>query len=589
MPAPKGRNPFTIFTDFADQSEDSEALVIPEDLSELGSEDLAELTQSAIDAFNAVRGDGSELSADDLVTLGDLADGIEALNAEAESRNALAAERSAAAEELAARIAPAELSDDSEEVVEGDEEDGEENGETAEVEVVEESEEEALVASGGRRTIRVNTTALRSRSGAQTPSTSSAPATIRDVVHAAPDTGLFATGQGLNFSDMGRAVAHRLTSFASGRMGSSRQQFGIASITKPFEEGLVIRSSDAGHVQEVLDRAVDETRLPGNSLVASGGWCAPSETLYDLYDMGESREGLISLPEVGVTRGGISFPGGIDFSTLFTDVGFSFTEAEDEEGDYDGEGGGSKPCFKVPCVEFDEERLAVDGLCITAGLLQTRAYPEVIADVIRRSLVAHDHRLAGSKIAGIVAGSTAITMPTTQAGATAPLLTAIELQIEHYRTIHRLGRGQSLEAIFPYWVRGAVRSDLSRRLGVDMISVPDARIDGWFREAGANPQFVYNWQDIGTTAASGFTQWPTTVDFLLYKAGTWVVGGSDIITLDTLYDSELMGTNDYTALFTEEGWLLAKRGVDSRVVTVGLTADGATHGGIDIAHDGTAA
>src|SRR5690606_10077106 len=116
-----------------------------------------------------------------------------------------------------------------------------------------------------------------------------------------------------------------------------------------------------------------------------------------------------------------------------------------------------------------------------------------------------------------------------------------------------------------------------------LLSVPDSRIDAWFRERGINPQFVYNWQAVDATAATAFTAWPTTVSFLLYSAGTWFKGVSDIITLDTIYDSVLLGNNDYTALFSEEGWYVATRGQDSRLVTTSITASGATHIGVDIA------
>jgi hypothetical protein len=371
-----------------------------------------------------------------------------------------------------------------------------------------------------------------------------------------------------------------------------RQQFGVAVIDKPFEEGLIVREgSSISEVQQVLDHAIDESRLPGGSLVASGGWCAPSETLYELYDEGSSRDGLFSLPEIGITRGGINFTKGPNFATLFANSGFNYTEAEDEAGDYNGEGGGSKPCFKVECPDFEEERLQLDGLCITAGLLQTRGYPEMIAATTRMALIAHDHRLSGRIVAAVEAGSDPVTMPSNQVGATAPVLTSIELQTEHYKEVHRLARGTTLEAVFPYWVRGAIRADLSRRLGIDLIDVPDSRIDAWFRSRGVNPQFIYNWQGLANGAASasaGLTQFPESVDFLLYSAGTWVKGGSDVITLDTIYDSVMLGTNDFTALFTEEGWLVAKRGHDSRVVTVPICADGATAAGVAIECDGSA-
>jgi hypothetical protein len=327
--------------------------------------------------------------------------------------------------------------------------------------------------------------------------------------------------------------------------------------------------------------------------VASGGWCAPSEVLYDLLE-GESRDGLISLPEVGVSRGGIMFTKGPTYQEIYDKVGFTFTEQQDIDGEYqpgtlptDPNVVGPKPCYHIECPEFEEARLDVAGLCITAGLLMQRSYPEVLARTLRGALIAHDHKMSATFINEIVAGSTPVSLPTPQVGATAPLLTAIELQVEHYRYVQRLSRTTTLEAVFPFWVHGVVRSDLSRRLGLAEFDVSDSRIDGWFRDRGISPQFVYDWQPL-TGAAGAFVAWPATVSFLLYAAGTWVRGSSDVITLDTIYDSVMLGTNDFTALFTEEGWFVAKRGWDSRVVTVPIAADGATHAGVLIEHNGTA-
>src|SRR5699024_11631191 len=124
------------------------------------------------------------------------------------------------------------------------------------------------------------------------------------------------------------------------------------------------------------DVCSSDLRLPNQSLVASGGWCAPSEVIYDLLEL-ESRDGIFSLPEVGITRGGITRTLGPDFADIYNAIsGFHYTEQEDIDGNYDGEGGGSKPCYKVECPDFEEFRLEVDGLCITAGLLQQRGYPD---------------------------------------------------------------------------------------------------------------------------------------------------------------------------------------------------------------------
>lgn len=598
----KDGRPVAFLTDFEDQTGEEDSLVIPEDLSTLSADDLTGLRDRAVEAFNAIYQDGqADLTQDDLDTLQVLTEGITALNAEVEVREAAVAERREAAATLAAQVTPnaagGDGDDDGDEGSEESEEGAEEaTAEDAPAEEEDAPAEDAVVASSARRSeVRVNLSGLSRRQVPAQRDSGDAPTSMRDVVFAAPDTGIFSTGHGMDFTDMARAVNHRLTSVNTSafenaaRTGRTlRQQFGIATIRKPFAEGLRVESNDPDHVEQVFARAADESRLPGGSLVASGGWCAPSETLYDLFEM-ESRDGLFSVPEVNVTRGGIRWTPGPDFSTLFSEIaGFSYTEEEDIDGDYDGEGGGSKPCYHVECVEFQEARLALEGLCITAGLLQQRGYPEVIARTLRGALVAHDHRMAGKKINAIVGGSTAVTMPAGQVGAVAPVLTAIELQVEHYRDVHRLSRSTSLEAVFPFWVRGAIRSDLSRRLGVDLLSVPDSRINAWFAERGVNPQFVYNWQSVSTGGAATFTQWPNEVDFLLYAAGTWVSGGSDVITLDTLYDSTLLGTNDYTALFTEEGWLMAKRGHDSRVVTVPICPNGNVGGGVEIACDGSA-
>lgn len=602
------RKPESVLISYATEYEDhtaDEALVIPEDLTTLSDEEIEALHTNAVEAFTSIYGDGTGLTAETLEALSALTEGVEAIAAEIGTREAAAQERAELAAQLAARVAPAEEADSApaaDSADEAEETDEEAPAEEATEDEAPAEEAEAVVASA-RKTIRVPMAGLRSN--AQTPpqAPSGAPQGIRDLMTVSGEGLGFAVGTGIDFNEAGEALSARLARFntnqftSAARAGRSiREQHNLLSIRRPIPEDMVIKDSNAEHINEVLNRAGNEGRLPAGNLVASGGWCAPSEVIYDFMGEDESRDGLLSIPEIGVNRGGLSFTQGPDFADIFKDItGFSFTEEQDVAGEYapgatpatDPNVVGDKPCYKVECPEFEEYRLDVDGLCISSGMLASKGYPEVLARTVRGALVAHDHRINGKVIAQIAAGSTGVTMPTTQAGATAPVLTAIELQVEHYRYSRRLSRGTTLEAIFPYWVRGAIRSDLSRRLGVDLLSVPDARIDGWFRERGVNPQFVYNWQSIDTTAAGSFTAWPSSVKFLLYSAGTWVKGISDIITLDTIYDSVNLAQNDFTALFTEEGWFVAKRGHDSRLVTVGLEADGATHAGIDIAHNGT--
>ena len=612
---------------FADQGEDAPVetfdLEIPENLSDLADDALTEMRSQAVDAFQTLYANGS-FSDEDLATLGTLTDGIEVLSAEISAREEAAAARSAKAAELAAKIgadkpapkdaeeqapaegegAPAEKSDEApaeKPAPEADEDEAEKKAKAAAAETVEveaPAEPEVVTAAAPRGPIKLS--GIRRHTPAPAPTTieetivedtSRARLTVADVPG-------FAADSDASFEDLAVALDRRLQGFNSGAYGAAAragramsERHSLAVVRKSFDERATVGSPESADAAMAF--AVNEKNLPGGSLVAAGGWCAPSETVYDLLE-DESRDGLVSLPEINVTRGGIKFTKGPKFSDLYSAPSFNFTEEEAKAGKYAPTSTsdltnkvGPKPVYQVPCTEFEEVRLSAAGMHIQAGLLQQRGYPELVARTIRGALVAHEHKMSERIIAAMEAKSTAVSMDAGQIGALAPVLTAIELQVEHYRYAQRLSRSTTLEAIFPYWVRGAIRTDLSRRQGVDLTDVPDSRIDAWFKSRGVTPQFVYDWQAI-TGEASAFKAWGASVKFLLYSAGTFVKGGQDVITLDTVYDSTLLGQNDYTALFTEEGYLVAKRGHDARVVTVPLNPNGGTGTGIKLLANGTA-
>lgn len=576
-------------------TEENEVFSIPEDLSALSHDELTGLHSEAVSHFNSLYGEGDSLSDDDLEVLGTLTEGIETLSGEITQRSEKAEERKAKADELASKV----QSEHATVTVESSEEEDvavrEVDAETGEDKNKAEGEksEKDITASAAetvdkRKPVSVNLSRVKSKAKHQPSPVQSGNATrgMKDLVASGE------TGEGIDWNGLAQSVDRKLGSFpqnhyqvANRRGQNMREQHSLAVIQKPYEEDQLVASADPDHIQSVMNRAVDQSRLPQGSLTAAGGWCAPSDTLYDFLEL-ESRDGLLSVPEMGITRGGIQFTQGPSFADLYSQVGFSFTETEAEAGDYDGEGG-TKPFYKIECPEFTDKRLKIDGLYLTAGLLQQRGYPEVISRTLRGALVAHDHKMSGNSIASMATDSTDVSMPADQAGAAAPILNTVELQVEHYRTVHRLSMNTTLEAIFPAWTRGVIKTDLARREGIDHLSVTNAQVDAWFRQRGVAAQFVYNWQSIDDQTAANFVAWPSELKFLLYAAGTWVRGTSDIITLDTIYDSVNLGQNDYIALFSEEGWLMAKRGHDSRNVTVPLNASGTYGDAAQIAHDGT--
>ena len=623
---------------FADQADDAPVetfdLEIPENLSDLSAADLGDLRSKAVDAFQTLYA-GGEFTDEDLATLGTLTDGIEVLSAEISAREQAAAERAAKAAEMAAKVgadkpakpAPADDAEDQDDAPADDADDvddtpAEKKADAAEDEAERQAAEQAqkkakaaaadvepeaqidaepeavtaaaprgpIKLSGIRRHVHTPAPAITEETSVED-TTPKARMTVADVPG-------FAADSDATFEDLAVALDRRLQGFNSGAYAAAAragramsERHSLAVVRKTFDERATVSSPESADAAMAF--AVNEKNLPGGSLVAAGGWCAPSETVYDLIE-DESRDGLISLPEINVTRGGIKFTKGPKFADLYAAPSFNFTEEEAKAGKYAPTSAtdptnkvGPKPVYSVPCTDFEDVRLSAAGLHIQANLLQQRGYPELVARTIRGALVAHEHKMSERIIASMETQSTAVSMDAGQIGAAAPILTAIELQVEHYRYAQRLSRSTTLEAVFPYWVHGAIRTDLSRREGVDLIDINDARIDAWFRSRGVNPQFVYDWQAL-TGDASAFKAWGASLKFLLYSAGTFVKGGQDVITLDTVYDSTLLGQNDYTALFTEEGYLVAKRGHDARVVTVPLNPNGGTGTGIKLLANGTA-
>ena len=620
---------------FADQADDAPVetfdLEIPENLSDLSAADLGDLRSKAVDAFQTLYANG-EFTDEDLATLGTLTEGIEVLSAEISAREQAAAERAAKAAEMAAKVGADKPADDSKPAPADDAEDdapaddaddaddtpAEKKADAAEDEAERQvaekkakaaaadvepeaqvdSEPEAVTAAAPRGPIKlsgirrhVHTPAPAITEETSVEDTAKARLTVADVPG-------FAADSDASFEDLAVALDRRLQGFNSGAYAAAAragramsERHSLAVVRKTFDERATVSSPESADAAMAF--AVNEKNLPGGSLVAAGGWCAPSETVYDLIE-DESRDGLISLPEINVTRGGIKFTKGPKFADLYAAPSFNFTEEEAKAGKYAPTSAtdptnkvGPKPVYNVPCTDFEDVRLSAAGLHIQANLLQQRGYPELVARTIRGALVAHEHKMSERIIASMEKQSTAVSMDAGQIGAAAPILTAIELQVEHYRYAQRLSRSTTLEAVFPYWVHGAIRTDLSRRQGVDLTDVNDARIDAWFKARGVNPQFVYDWQAL-TGAAGDFKVWGDSLKFLLYSAGTFVKGGQDVITLDTVYDSTLLGQNDYTALFTEEGYLVAKRGHDARVVTVPINPNGGTGTGIRLLANGTA-
>jgi len=419
------------------------------------------------------------------------------------------------------------------------------------------------------------------------------------------------SGQELtSFSQVGQILERRLARYSTSpggkfdparALGNSRFKLGDRTVTRHAnvafqrEFPAELRIRDAKDVERVLDYATDERRLEGGSLInavtaavgrgasltAAVGWCAPSETIYDLCEL-ETMDGMLDIAEVQATRGGFFVPedGGPNFSVIYDSIG--------DEGDvilteYDVENGVEKVCVEIPCPDFVEVRLDVAYICITGSLLQRRGYPEAVSRFSRGAMVALAHKVNESVIDRIVTGSGAPVVISADASgddAASALLSAVELAIEDMRYRNRMARSSTLEVVLPAWVIAPMRAAMARRNGTATINVSNAEFLAAFTTRGAVPRFVYDWQDAysglsgGPGAQTAITAWPATVQFLVYPAGTWVKPVRDVVNLDTVYDNALLTQNQYTALFAEDGFNVLKMCADSRLYQVPIDVSG---------------
>lgn len=381
-----------------------------------------------------------------------------------------------------------------------------------------------------------------------------------------------------------KQVAEAFVSRTRSYPGSSKiGRQSVATIRRDYTDPqLIINESDSDElIHTKLTYAADESRLPGNSVLAANGWCSPSETLYGTC-LQVTTDGMLSIPEVVARRGGIRHNQGIEFDAIFGDgTGFNILTEAQVIADT------AKTCVEIPCPPFVDDRLKVAALCLTGAILQNRAYPEFVADFVRGAIAVQAHNVNRQVIADIVAGSgVAIDLSPTadpvDNTAGSGFLAALEIAAMDIRYRLRLAKNATLEAIFPYWAIAQARADLSRRTGVAEMAVSDEMINSWMALRGIRAQWVYDYLDAfsGVAANPGsdtpITQFPFEVTVPIFPAGTWVLARNDVIRIDSLYDSVNLVQNLVTQLFMEDGFAAMRMCPLSRLYTLPLCPSGET-------------
>lgn len=562
----------------------SEGVQLPADLTSLSDEELAQLEQDATAEFD------SQLDSDEgdpntrLARATELADIIDTVRAEQGVRQQVAQEREAQALELRNRVHP----EDPDEGEAGEQSEGEEPP------AVQPTEPVPAGVTAGATVTRDRTSATDSLVSGRpvpqaprrlNPTLSEIQAKSKQTVPRRRDPSVLVASsdipnvqQGSRLADMEALVAAmhlRARALPDARKGVMETPwYPVASLQLEPRYTLDMQAT-AEEVNEVLLAATDT-----DALVAAGGWCAPSEISYDFYNI-VCEDGMIDLPTVGINRGGMRWPTSASYGDIVNNF-WTWTETQDVAALTGTAQSGTKVCYRVPCPTFSEERLRCDGFCLTVGNLMSDAFPELIANHTRLLFAGHAHRMNTLRINALL-GSTCMRAVTGQgtagAGVVAPVLSTLELQSIDIREKYKMCEDAVLEVVLPRWLRGAMRADLRRRTGVDLLEVNDARLMNMFDLLNIRVQWVTDWQ-VGGVGQPGGTipplVWPTSVQFMMWPAGTYVLGRGLQLNLGVIRDSVLNATNDYTAEWMEECWLLACVGHEARLGTIAICADGTT-------------
>jgi hypothetical protein len=358
----------------------------------------------------------------------------------------------------------------------------------------------------------------------------------------------------------------------------------VASLKREFTF-MLDENATPKQMNEVLTAATDT-----DILMAAGGWCAPSEISYDFFNI-VCEDGMIDLPTIGLNRGGVQYPTSPSFGDIVAipDIVWSWTEQDD----IDAVDSASvfKPCVRLECPTFVDRRADCFGFCVTAGNLIDYAYPELVANWLRFVMAIRakatnagiiDLMLNGGGSGDPISASIPVDHTGLLGASTSSLLQSIELSVIDYREKFSMCADAILEVVLPRWANAVIRADLANRDGIDVFGVTNGMIADWFNLRGARVQFVGDWQvreagEAGTATPGGatpLTEWPDTIEYMLFAPGTFVRGNGMSLDLGVTRDSVLNATNDHTAAWAEDCFAILKPGHESRVVTVALCPSG---------------
>jgi len=374
-------------------------------------------------------------------------------------------------------------------------------------------------------------------------------------------------GSVLSRSDLAQALleTHRVT---SARAAGVEERIIVASARGSYPDDRRLTDDPVLNMERI------EAVVGEQALTASGGICAPLTPLYDLPILSVAdRPVKAALAGFQASRGGISVPTPLSLASVADGVGVVTADDDALGGTF-----ATKDCVVIDCDPYTDYEIEAIYACIQHGNFGARTWPERVANLADLLAAQHAKVAEIELLDGLGAGSTAVTEAAVY-GATSSLLQAVLVASAAMRSRHRMRPETRLRAIFPAWTIDLMVADMVHtpydrfertRDGVTaLLSTIGGVNASWYldSETGAGQIF-------GAQNAGALLEFPDTVVWYLFPEGTWLFLDGGELDLGLVRDSTLNSTNDFQ-IFSETFEGLAMVGIESLKITSTVCPSGA--------------
>ncbi len=305
------------------------------------------------------------------------------------------------------------------------------------------------------------------------------------------------------------------------------------------------------------------------TIVASGGSCAPAAPRYDIFRLAEPQSPVEdNLPVLGAPRGSIRFVVPPDFRDMRSGIGVT-TDAEDAAGYGSGSGQASpKPCVHVDCADIDECVVDTVSQCIEFGNLTFETFPEFVAARVADLAVNFASVKEIFYLDKIDAASILQTFAATY-GVARAVHRHVATSSHNYRKRNNMDVDATLDWYAPDWLAVACKVDIvnDNSWGTQNFGVTMNDITGYFASLSLNVVWYY---DSATGEGQAFTTaaedgtgnpFPQSATWYLHAPGTFVHLDAGTLDLGIVRDSVLNATNDLQ-IFAEQWIQVCQLGIE---------------------------